>query len=289
MVATYLDAIVARHRAEAAADRRDLAALVGQAAAMPPTRGFAGALASRSAGGRLAVIAEVKRRSPSKGDLDPLLDPATVAADYADGGASCLSVLTDGAHFGGSPDDLRQARAAVALPVLRKDFTVCPADVADARLMGADAVLLIVAALGERELVELLGLAGELAIDPLVEVHDERELDRALGAGATLVGVNQRDLVTFEVDHARAERLAARIPTGVVAVAESGVGGPADAKRVADAGYDAVLVGESLVRAPDRRAAAAALASVPSASAARQEGASASAGRLDGASASAGR
>jgi len=258
---TYLSGILAAHRAAAAADRRDVAALVAEARTRPAPRPFAAALAA--GGDRLAVIAEVKRRSPSKGDLAPDLDPAEVAAAYQAGGAACLSVLTDVEFFGGSPADLAAARDAVDLPVLRKDFTVAPADVADARLMGADAVLLIVAALDDAELAELLRLAGELSLDALVEVHDEAELDRALAAGATLVGVNQRDLVTFAVDTARAERLAGAIPPGLVAVAESGVRDGADAARLAAAGYQAVLVGESLVTAPDRRAALTALAGHP--------------------------
>lgn len=262
MPATYLDDIVAAHRRAARADRRDVDALVAAAAATAPARGFRAALAARSASGRLAVVAEVKRRSPSKGDLDPGLDPAQVAADYARGGAACLSVLTDVAHFGGSPADLAAARGAVDLPVLRKDFTVCAADVADARLMGADAVLLIVAALTADELRQLGDLAGRLGLDALVEVHDEAELDVARSAGAPLVGVNQRDLTTFEVDPERAVRVARAIPRGVVAVAESGIGGPADAEVVAAAGYDAVLVGESLVRSGDRATATAALAAV---------------------------
>ncbi len=262
MAGTYLDGIIAAHRAAAAGDGRDLVELLKAADAMPPARGFARALATRSADRRLAVIAEVKRRSPSKGDLDVGLDPAVAARDYEVGGACCLSVLTDTAYFGGSPQDLACARDAVGVPVLRKDFTVCAADVADARLMGADAVLLIVAALAPQELVDLLALALRVGLDALVEVHDRTELDRALDAGATLIGVNQRDLTTFAVDPERAVRLAADIPPGVMAVAESGIGGPGDAERVAGAGYDAVLVGESLVRAPDRRAAVAALAAV---------------------------
>ena len=159
------------------------------------------------AGGELAVIAEVKRRSPSKGPLDAGLDPAAVAADYEAGGAACVSVLTDEEFFGGSPADLAAARSACGLPVLRKDFTVSRADVCDARLMGADAVLLIVAALSDDELSSFLGLAQELSLDALVEVHDEAELERALDAGAELVGVNQRDLTTFAVDPERAARL----------------------------------------------------------------------------------
>jgi indole-3-glycerol phosphate synthase len=256
---TYLDRIVAAHRAAATLDFRPLDHLVAQARALPPTRGFAAALRAGAADGRMAVIAEVKRRSPSKGDLFPGLDPALLAKQYASGGASCLSVLTDQAFFGGSPDDLAAARAAVALPVLRKDFTVAPADVADARLMGADAVLLIAAALDDAELRDLHALAGEVGIEALVEVHDEAELERALAVGATLVGVNQRDLVTFQVDHDRARRMGAAMPTDVVRVAESGVRNAADAAALREAGYDAVLVGESLVTSGDPTAAVAAL------------------------------
>ena len=154
------------------------------------------------------MIAEVKRRSPSKGDLAAGLDPAAGRPAYAGGGAACLSVLTDGQWFGGSAEDLRQARAAVVdLPVLRKDFTVDPRDVARARIMGADAVLLIAAALDDPELADFHAIAGELGLDVLVEVHDEAELERAMAIGADLIGVNQRDLVTFEVDTDRAVRV----------------------------------------------------------------------------------
>lgn len=248
--ATYLDTILAAHRAEAARDDRPLGRLIEAASAEPPARGFARALADAGAEG-LAVIAEVKRRSPSKGDLNPDLDPAAVAGAYAAGGAACLSVLTDRDFFGGSPADLQAARAAVTLPVLRKDFTVSPADVCDARLMGADAVLLIVAALDDAELRDFRVLAGEVGLDALVEIHDEAELDRALAAGATLIGVNQRDLFTFQVDHARALRVAQAIPDSVLKVAESGIHTPTDAKSLAAAGYHAILVGESLVTSPD--------------------------------------
>lgn len=258
---TYLDEILAVHRNAAAADRRDLGELVAAARVLPPVRGFRAALAAHAG---LAVVAEVKRRSPSKGDLAPGLDPAVVARAYQAGGASCLSVLTDARFFGGSPADLQAAAAAApGLPVLRKDFTVAPADVCDARLMGADAVLLIAAALGDAELADLSRLAADLGLDALVEVHDEAELERALVAGATLIGVNQRDLVTFAVDTGRAERLAASIPAGVVAVAESGVRDGDDARRLADAGFDAVLVGESLVRSADRSGAVAAMCGHP--------------------------
>ncbi len=166
-----------------------------------------------------------------------------------------MSVLTDGEHFGGSPADLAAARAACMLPVLRKDFTVDARDVCDARLMGADCVLLIAAALDPVELREFHVLAREIGLDVLVEVHDERELETALSVGASLVGVNQRDLVTFQVDHDRAVRMGAAFPDGVTSVAESGVRGRADAEALRAAGYDAVLVGEHLVTASDTGAA----------------------------------
>lgn len=253
-MATYLDRILERHRASAAADGRPLDELVDQARRCAPTRGFRSVLAERD---RLAVISEIKRRSPSKGDLFADLDPATLARQYARGGASCLSVLTDGEFFGGSTADLRAARSACALPVLRKDFTVSAHDVADARLMGADCVLLIAAALDRAELVDLHALATEIGLDVLVEIHDERELEAALAAAATLIGVNQRDLVTFQVDHRRALRMGGVIPDGVVKVAESGVRGPDDARALHDAGYHAVLVGETLVTSGDPTAAVA--------------------------------
>jgi indole-3-glycerol phosphate synthase len=261
-VATYLDRILVAHRATAAADRRDLGRLRDAALAAPPARGFAATVAATSGAGELAVIAEIKRRSPSRGDLSIALDPAVVASAYASGGAACLSVLTDAEFFGGSASDLAAARAAVDIPVLRKDFTVVPADIYDARIMGADAVLLIAAALADDELSVLSALAAELGLDALIEVHDEVSLARVLPVlitGATLIGVNQRDLVTFEVDSARAERLAAMIPAGVVAVAESGIHHRDDAARLAAAGYHAVLVGESLVTAGDPAGAVEAL------------------------------
>lgn len=261
-MATYLDRIVDAHRLAAAADRRRPGAVQEAAErAMDdgPTRGFRAALAADHTAGHLAVIAEIKRRSPSRGDLAPDIVAGRVAEAYAEGGAAALSVLTDADAFGGSPEDLREARGATEVPVLRKDFTVVEADVFDARAMGADALLLIVAALDDHELADFRALAVEVGLDVLVEVHDERELERALEAGADLVGVNQRDLVTFDVDAARAERLASEIPLEVVRVAESGIGGPDDARQMADAGYHAVLVGESLVTASDRAEAVAAL------------------------------
>jgi indole-3-glycerol phosphate synthase len=258
-MATYLDRILDAHRRTAAADARDVDELISDARAAAPTRGFATAL--REAPG-LGVIAEIKRRSPSRGPLAPDLDPVDLATRYQRGGAACLSVLTDAEFFSGSPTDLAAGRAAVAIPVLRKDFTVSPADVCDARIMGADAVLLIVAALSATELANLIGLAARVGIDALVEVHDETEAEVALAAGATTIGVNQRDLVTFEVDTARAERVGKVLPDDVVRVAESGIRGADDAGRLADAGFDAVLVGESLVTAADPTAAVAALAAL---------------------------
>jgi indole-3-glycerol phosphate synthase len=254
--ATYLDAILEDHRGQAAADPRSIDDLVRSARAMPPARGFGAALRGTTG---LGVISEVKRRSPSKGALAPDLDPAALAMQYAEGGATCLSVLTDERWFGGSAADLVAARAAVDLPVLRKDFTVSSQDVCDARLMGADCLLLIAAALDDTELAALHDLAVEVGLDALVEVHDEAEVDRALAVGATLVGVNQRDLVTFEVDTDRAVRVVPRIPDDVVRVAESGIRGPADAARLTEAGYDAVLVGESLVTSGDPAGAVRAL------------------------------
>lgn len=250
-MATYLDRILASHRAAAAADDRRLASLVAQAIRMPAIRSFRTALLREQG---LAVIAEIKRRSPSKGDLNLGLDPVVLARVYESGGAACLSVLTDVEYFGGSSTDLQFARAATQLPVLRKDFTVSVRDVCDARLMSADCVLLIAAALTREDLLEFHQLADEIGIEVLVEIHDEAELDVALAAGARMIGVNQRDLVTFEVDHERAVRMAGLIPDGVVKIAESGVRGAADARSLRLAGYDAILVGETLVTASDAAA-----------------------------------
>ncbi len=247
-MATYLDRILAAHREAAARDERDLGSLMARAEGIGPPRPFAAALGDDEG---LAIIAEIKRRSPSRGDLALDLVPGDLARAYEAGGAACLSVLTDEAHFGGSPDDLRAARGACHLPVLRKDFTVDERDVVDARLMGADAVLLIVAALDDSDLARFHELATGLGMAALVEVHDVAELDRALACGATLIGVNQRDLTTFEIDRTLAIRMVPFFPKGVIKVAESGVRGAEDAMDLAAAGYDAVLVGESLVTSSD--------------------------------------
>lgn len=245
---TYLDSIVAGHRRRASADERSLEQLVRSASAEPPVRGFRAALLETTS---LAVIAEIKRRSPSKGPLREDLDPADLAHRYEVGGATCLSVLTDEEHFGGSRGDLVAARSATALPVLRKDFTVDALQIDEARAMGADAVLLIVAALDDDTLARLHAHAVARGLTVLVEVHDETELDRALAVGPHLVGVNARDLASFREDLGTGERMIARIPPGVVAVAESAIRSVADAARMAAAGFDAVLVGEALVRSGD--------------------------------------
>jgi indole-3-glycerol phosphate synthase len=214
----------------------------------PAPREFTGSL--RRLDGTVAVIAEIKRRSPSKGDLAPDLDVAGTAKAYAAGGATALSVLTDGPFFGGTVDDLHVARDAGSLPVLRKDFVIDEVQVYESRAIGADAVLLIVAAIpDDRLLGELHELATDLGLAVLVEAHDAIELDRALLAGARLIGVNARDLGTFDEDLAVGERLVHDIPADVVAVAESGIRSVADVERMARAGFDAVLVGEMLVRA----------------------------------------
>lgn len=250
--ATYLDRIVDAHRRAAADDIRSLDSLVAAAKAQPAPRGFAAAL---HAGDRPGIVAEIKRRSPVKGDLRADLDAVEMARAYQAGGATCLSVLTDRDFFGGSADDLRAVRAATTLPVLRKDFTISAADVCDARIMGADAVLLIVAALDDVELRDFRVLAAQVGLDALVEVHDESELERALAVGADLVGVNQRDLATFQVDRGRAARLSGGTPPGVTLVAESGIRNGAEVAALRAAGFHAVLVGETLVVADDPMAA----------------------------------
>ena len=252
MTRTYLDDIVAWHRQRAQKDSRSFDELLVEAKSCAPTRGFASSIRATP---HLAVIAEIKRKSPSKGDLNANLDPAALAFQYQRGGASCLSVLTDSNHFGGSVADLQTARDACTVPVIRKDFTIDVRDICDARIMGADCVLLIAAVLTPNELSSFLEICREVDIDALVEVHDEAELDVAKRSGATMVGVNQRDLVSFAVDQARAVRMAPLIPDHMVKVAESGVRGREDARALRAAGYDAILVGEHLVTSPNPEAA----------------------------------
>ncbi|HET9552997.1 MAG TPA: indole-3-glycerol phosphate synthase TrpC [Anaeromyxobacteraceae bacterium] len=248
---TYLDAILARKREEVAAQQaaRPLAELRARLADAPPPRDFAGALSPR--GGPARIIAEVKRASPSAGAIAAALDAPAQAARYEAAGAAAVSVLTDGPGFGGSLEDLVAVRARVALPVLRKDFTVDGWQLVEARAAGADAALLIVAALPGDQLRRLHDLCGELGLHALVEVHDAAEAERALAAGARIVGVNNRDLHTFQVDLATSERLVPTFPAGVKGVAESGVRTGADARRLRAAGAPNLLVGEALVRAAD--------------------------------------
>jgi indole-3-glycerol phosphate synthase len=237
--------------ARAASDRRAAAVpldeLRTRAGDQPPARGFRAALAGEG----VALIAEIKRRSPSKGQLRVDLDVAALAAAYQRGGAAAVSVLTEPVHFAGSPEDLLAARAAVALPLLRKDFVTVPYQVWEARAWGADAVLLIVAALSPAQLADLLAEATAAGLDALVEVHTEAEAAVAATAGAGLVGVNARDLATLRVDTGRLGQVAHALPAGATVVAESGITSRADVVAAAAAGADAVLVGESLVRSDD--------------------------------------
>jgi indole-3-glycerol phosphate synthase len=221
----------------------------------PSHRAFGHALSRAS----VNVIAEFKRRSPSRGTIREDLAPDDLAVAYEAAGAAALSILTDQDFFGGSPEDLRRARAATLLPVLRKDFVVDPYQVWEAATLGADAVLLIVAALSDPELRSLSETAAGAGLETLVEVHDREELDRALAVGSLIVGVNNRNLKTMVVDMQTSLALVAAIPDNVVAVAESGIGSGADVRRLREAGFDAFLVGEHLMRAPDPGLALAAL------------------------------
>jgi len=239
----------ARSDAERRAERLPLDELRAAAAGLPAARGLEAAVRRGPNGPR--VIAEVKRRSPSKGDIRIALDPAALAAAYAAGGASAVSVLTEPRHFAGSPDDLLAVRSAVGLPVLRKDFVTTAYQVWEARAWGADAVLLIVAALDPPALGDLLGETSAAGLDALVEVHTMAEAEVAAAAGASLVGVNARDLTTLEVDPNRFAEVRQRLPAGTVLVAESGISDRAGVQAAADAGADAVLVGEALVRSDD--------------------------------------
>jgi indole-3-glycerol phosphate synthase len=248
---TFLAEILARKRLEVEAARAALPEreLAARAAAAPPPRGFAAALSPR--GGPLRVVAEVKRASPSAGAIRAGLDAPAQARAYAEAGAAAISVLTDGPGFGGSLADLAAVRAAVDVPLLRKDFVVDRYQLLEARAHGADAALLIVAALDGETLRRLHEACGELGLAALVEVHEEAEVEAALAAGARIVGVNNRNLRTFAVDLAVSERLLPGLPDGVKGVAESGVRTADDARRLRRAGAANLLVGEALVRAPD--------------------------------------
>lgn len=240
-----LEEILEGKEEEVARLRADRDRLAERAEAAPPPRGFARAL---RAGTKVTVIAEFKRRSPSAGPLAEEADAGEVARDYEADGAAALSILTDEPWFGGSLEDLETARRATDVPVLRKDFLVDPVQLLEARAAGADAVLLIVRAVDDDRLAELVETAGELGMDALTEAHGPGEVERALAAGARIVGVNARDLTSFAVDLSLSERLLGQIPDDRVAVAESGIRGESDVRRMAAAGADAVLVGGYLMR-----------------------------------------
>jgi indole-3-glycerol phosphate synthase len=216
-----------------------------------PPRGFVKALRTMAAAGRFALIAEMKRKSPSGGEIRPGFDPADIAQDYRAAGAACLSVLTDTPYFGGRDDDLRAARAAAPLPALRKDFMIDPYQIAESRALGADCILLIVAALDDTQLDELLAETRRWSMDALIEVHDEAELDRALRLDTGLIGINNRNLKTLKTELATFERLAPLVPADRLLVAESGLRDTADLHRMSAARAGAFLVGESLLRQPD--------------------------------------
>ena len=231
--------------------RLPLAELVERCQGLPAARGFAAALQAKINAGLPAVIAEVKKASPSKGVIRPDFHPAKIAESYERGGAACLSVLTDVDFFQGADAYLQQARAACTLPVLRKDFTVEAYQVYEARLLGADCILLIVAALDDAALAELSHLSMQMGMDVLVEVHDIDELERALQVGAPLVGINNRSLRTFEVSLDTTLSLRSAVPPDRLLVTESGIATPADVARMRENGVNAFLVGESFMRAPD--------------------------------------
>ena len=250
---------VKREHVAACKRRRPMNAVLDAANAAPPPRGFAARLGRAREQGRYGLIAEIKRASPSKGLIRKDFDPARLSRDYEAGGATCLSVLTDPPYFQGADDHLTEARAAVGLPVLRKDFMLDPYQVAEARAIGADCVLLIMAALEDALAGELAALARELAMDVLVEVHDEDELGRALAVGDGLIGINNRNLKTLETDIATTRRLAPLVPGGRLVVGESGLSSQADLASMEAAGVTTFLIGEALMSQEDVRAATAAL------------------------------
>lgn len=260
-MADILARILATKAGEIAAAKagRPLREVAAAARAQSPPRDFEGALRARIAAGRPAVIAEVKKASPSRGVLRADFDPPAIAVSYEKGGAACLSVLTDRQYFQGAPEFLTAARAACALPALRKDFIVDEYQVAEARAMGADAILLIVAALTDARLAALEDCARDLGMAVLVEVHDGAELDRALRLATPLVGINNRNLRTFDVSLGTTLDLLPRIPAGKLVVTESGILAPADVAVMRAQGVGAFLVGEAFMRASDPGAALAAL------------------------------
>ena len=254
-----LGGIVAEARARAAHLREREAELASAAAVVLPPPSLLSALSARN----VAVIAEVKRRSPSKGWINAELRAIHQAQAYEAGGAAAISVLTEPKHFGGSPDDVVAVREAVTVPVLKKDFHIDPIQLLEAKAVGASAALLIVRALSPRAFRDMIATANELALEVLVEVRDENELSRALEAGATMVGVNNRNLETLVIDPTTCERILGAIPSSVIAVAESGIAGRADVERLARAGADAVLIGSAVSAADDPAAAVRDLSTVP--------------------------
>jgi indole-3-glycerol phosphate synthase len=240
-----------RREVEAARQRVPLAAIEAMAREAPPPRGFEKALRAKVAAGKPAIIAEIKRASPSRGLIRADFDPARIAASYEANGAACLSVLTDREFFGGSPEDLKAARAACALPVLRKDFMVDPYQVHEARAWGADCILLIVGAVPDAELRALESRARDVGLDVLVECHDAAELARALSLRTPLVGVNNRDLRTFETHLETTLGLVAEVPAERILVTESGISEPSDVRRLRESGVGAYLVGSALMAAKD--------------------------------------
>jgi len=260
-MADILQKIAAYKRDEIAAAKRarPLAAVERDAKAAEAPRGFLRAIERRLAGGDYALIAEIKKASPSRGLMRQDFDPASLAMAYQAGGASCLSVLTDQRSFAGALDHLRQARAATSLPVLRKDFMYDPYQVTEARAYGADCILIIVAAVNDSCAAELEAAAAAFGMDCLLEVHDESELQRAIRLKSKLIGINNRDLKTFHTTLATCERLASLIPPDRIIVGESGIFTPQDLARLAKAGISTFLVGESLMRQSDVAAATRAL------------------------------
>lgn len=250
---TILDRILATKREEVAAARAAVpeSELRAQVADLAAPRPFEQALRDKVAAGRPAIIAEIKRASPSQGVMKAVIDPAAIARSYEQAGAACLSVLTDGQYFKGAPADLKTARSACSLPVLRKDFLVDPYQVWESRAMGADCILLIAGAVPLESLLQMANIAKEVGMGVLVESHRPEELDDALQVPTSLIGINNRDLATFKTDLSICVGLSARVPRERIVIAESGISGPADVRRLAEAGIHVYLVGGAFMSSDD--------------------------------------